>query len=201
MVEQRTSGSIVGDLEAARREIADNWGWFVALGVLCIIVGILAIIFPLASSIAMKILIGWLLLITGIMHIVHCFQASNWRGFLWDLLLGVLFIVAGGWLVFFPIAGLIALTAFLAWVFILQGIFEIILAFQTRPIRGWGWILFSGIIAMAAGILIWLGLPSTATWALGLLAGINLITSGASYVALAMMARNANPEGAQAAST
>ena len=191
MAEQNSSESLSSQIDSARKEVADNWGWFLALGIICVIVGILAIIFPLASSIAMKILLGWLLLITGIAHIIHCFSARNWRGFITDLLLGILFILSGGWLAFFPIAGLMALTAFLAIVFVVQGIFEIVLAFQTRPIGGWVYMLISGIIAFVAGFLIWQGLPSTSAWVLGVLAGINLISSGLSYVGMALMSRDA----------
>ena len=191
MAEQNSSESLSSQIDSARKEVADNWGWFLALGIICVIVGILAIIFPLASSIAMKILLGWLLLITGIAHIIHCFSARNWRGFIADLLLGILFIISGGWLAFFPIAGLMALTAFLAIVFVVQGIFEIVLAFQTRPIGGWVYMLISGIIAFVAGFLIWQGLPSTSAWVLGVLAGINLISSGLSYVGMALMSRDA----------
>ena len=191
MAEQNSSESLSSQIDSARKEVADNWGWFLALGIICVIVGILAIIFPLASSIAMKILLGWLLLITGIAHIIHGFSARNWRGFITDLLLGILFIISGGWLAFFPIAGLMALTAFLAIVFVVQGVFEIVLAFQTRPIGGWVYMLISGIIAFVAGFLIWQGLPSTSAWVLGVLAGINLISSGLSYVGMALMSRDA----------
>ena len=138
----------------------------------------------------MKFLMGWLFLFIGIAHIIHCFRAPNWGGFFADLLLGILFILAGVWLAFFPIAGLIALTAFLAIVFIVQGIFEIIMAFLSRPSSGWFYILISGLIAVIAGVLIWNGLPSTATWAIGVLAGINLISSGFSYIMLAMASDN-----------
>ena len=193
MVEQSSNTSLSSEIEAARMEVAENWGWFVALGAVSVIVGLLAIVFPLVSSIAMKFLFGWLLLFTGIAHILHCFRAQNWRGFLVDLLLGILFIIAGGWLAFFPITGLLALTAFLAMVFIIQGIFEIVLAFQTRPVSGWVYLLVSGIIAVVAGVLIWQGLPSTAAWALGVLAGVNLISSGVSYIMMALMSRNASP--------
>jgi uncharacterized membrane protein HdeD (DUF308 family) len=193
MTEQNTTQDLVQGIEKARKEIADNWGWFVALGVISVIVGVLAIIFPLASSIATKIILGWVLLIAGIAHIIHAFSDRNWRGFIADVLLGLLFIIAGGWLAFFPIAGLLALTVFVAVVFMVQGIFEIILAFQTRGVNGWVFILISGIIALAAGFLVWNGLPSTAAWVIGVLAGINLISSGLSYIMIAMMSRKEGP--------
>lgn len=196
MNDQDITTDLAEEIEKARRHIAENWGWFVVLGIVSVVVGVLAIIFPLASSIATKFLLGWLLLIAGIAHIIHAFSAGNWKGFLADVLLGILFIVAGGWLAFFPIAGLLALTAFLAIVFMVQGIFEIIMAFQMRGVGGWGFILVSGIIALIAGFLVWRGLPFTAEWVIGVLAGINLISSGISYIMLALMGRNEAPAAA-----
>ena len=196
MTDQNPTINFSEEIEKARKQIADNWGWFVTLGVISVIVGFLAIIFPLASSIATKILLGWLLLIAGIAHVIHAFSDSSWRGFFADILLGILFVVAGGWLAFFPIAGLLALTAFLAIVFMVQGIFEIILSLQMRGVNGWGFILVSGIIALIAGFLVWKGLPFTADWVIGVLAGINLISSGISYIMIAMMSRNKTPAAA-----
>jgi len=196
MTHQNPTINFSEEIEKARKQIADNWGWFVTLGVISVIVGFLAIIFPLASSIAIKILLGWLLLIAGIAHVIHAFSDSSWRGFFADILLGILFVVAGGWLAFFPIAGLLALTAFLAIVFMVQGIFEIILSFQMHGVNGWGFILISGIIALIAGFLVWKGLPFTADWVIGVLAGINLISSGISYIMIAMMSRNKTPAAA-----
>ena len=137
----------------------------------------------------MKIFIGWLLLLAGIMCVVHAFGASDWKGVVLNLLLAAVLIIGGGWLAFFPIEGLVALTAFVAILFIAQGVIQCALGFQLRPDEGWGWMVFSGIMAVLVGAIIWLGLPGTAIWALGLLAGINLIFTGFSYVALGMVGR------------
>lgn len=183
------------DVRKAVEEVAKaasrSWGWFLALGIACIILGSLAIIFPLVASITMKIFIGWLLLLAGILCVLHAFGASDWKGVVLNLLLAALLIIGGAWLAFFPIEGLVALTAFLAILFIAQGVVQVALGFQLRPDEGWGWMVFSGIMAILVGSLIWLGLPSTAAWALGLLAGINLIFTGFSYVALGMVGRRA----------
>lgn len=178
-------------VEEVTKAAARNWGWFVALGIACIVLGMLAIVFPLVASITMKIFIGWLLLLAGILCVMHAFGASDWKGVVLNLLLAALLIIGGGWLAFFPIEGLVALTAFLAILFIAQGVVQVALGFQIRPDDGWGWMIVSGIMAILVGSLIWLGLPSTAAWALGLLAGINLIFTGTSYVALGMVGRKA----------
>ena len=101
--------------------------------------------------------------------------------------MGVLFLIGGGWLAFFPLTGIITLTIFLAAMFVVQGIIEIAMALRMRPHEGWIWMLLAGIVALAAGLLILAQLPSSATWAIGLLVGINLIMTGWAYLLLPMM--------------
>ena len=186
----------VADLEMrlmeSKRLIAEKWGWFLALGIVLIIAGLAAIAFPLMGTIAAKILLGWLFLIGGVMMIMHAFQAPGWQGFLWELLIGILYAFAGAYLAFFPFTGLITLALVLSVLFIIEGVFEVIMAMRVRPHDGWGFLLLSGIAALAVGVLIALGLPDSAEWALGLLVGINLLFSGWSYVFLALAGRRAH---------
>jgi uncharacterized membrane protein HdeD (DUF308 family) len=86
---------------------------------------------------------------------------------------------------FNPIGGVVALTAFLAAVLVVDGIFRSVLAFQVRPRAGWVWVLIGGILSIVLGVMIWQQLPSSALWVLGLLLGINLIFSGVSFLMLA----------------
>src|SRR5581483_4204462 len=185
---------IQAKLLEARRLIAEKWGWFLALGIVLIVIGLAAIAFPRLSTIAAKIMLGWLLLIAGMMLILHAFSAQAWHGFPWNLLIGILYLVAGGYLAFFPLTGLLTLAILLVILFVAEGIFEIIMAFRVRPHEGWAWLLLSGITALAVGVLIALQLPSSADWALGLLVGINLVFSGWSYVFLALAGRRTQQE-------
>jgi len=186
----------VPDLEMrlveTRRLVAEKWGWFLALGIVLILAGLAAIAFPLLGTIAVKIMLGWLFLIGGAMMIVHAFQAPGWQGFLWELLVGILYAVVGAYLAFFPLTGLLTLAILLSVMFIIEGVFEVIQAVRVRPHEGWGFLLLSGLAALAVGVLIALSLPSSAEWALGLLAGINLLFSGWSYVFLALAGRRAH---------
>ena len=176
-------------LVETRKLIADKWGWFLALGIVLIVAGLAAIAFPLLSTIATKIVLGWLFLIGGVMMILHAFNAPAWQGFLWSLLIGILYAVAGGYLAFFPLTGLVTLAILLAMLFIAEGAFEVIMALRVRPHEGWGFLLLSGIAALLVGVLIAMDLPGSAVWALGLLVGINLLFSGWSYVFLALAGR------------
>jgi uncharacterized membrane protein HdeD (DUF308 family) len=166
--------------------ISENRGWFYFLGILLIVLGVAAIAFPFVTTIAAKIFLGWLFLIGGILQIVHAFSTRGWSEFLLGLLIGVLYLVVGGWLAFFPLTGIITLTILLALMFIVEGVLEAIIAFRIRPHAGWVWMLFSGIVATAVGVLLIAKLPSSAAWAIGLLVGINLIISGFAYVFLPM---------------
>ena len=192
MAQPLTALDVEARILETKRLITEKWGWFLALGILLIIAGLVAIAFPLLSSIAAKIFLGWLFLIGGVVMIVHAFAAPGWKGFIWELLIGILYLVAGGYLIFSPEAGLITLTILLAALFIAEGVAEVIMAFQVRPHEGWGWLLLSGIAALAVGLMIGMNLPSSATWAIGLLVGINLLFSGWSYVFLALAGRKAH---------
>ncbi len=182
-------------LVETRKLIADKWGWFLALGIVLIVAGLAAIAFPLFSTIATKIVLGWLFLVGGVMMILHAFSTPAWQGFLWSLLIGILYVVAGGYLAFFPLTGLLTLAILLAMLFLAEGTFEIIMALRVRPHEGWGFLLLSGIAAVLVGVLIAMDLPGSAVWALGLLVGINLLFSGWSYIFLAMAGRGAHEAG------
>ena len=189
MTRQLSQTDIESAIEAARAQIKRNWGWFLALGIVFVLAGLAAIAFPLLSTIATKIVLGWIFLAGGVLMILHAFSASGWRGFLLGLLIGILYVVAGGWLAFFPFTGIITLTILLAALFLAEGVLEVIMALRVRPHEGWVWLLLSGLVAAAAGIMIAMGLPSSATWAIGLLTGINLLMTGASFIALALAGR------------
>ena len=176
------------NVETIEAAVAENRTWFMILGVVLIILGIAAIAFPFATTIAAKMVFGWVFLIGGIAQIIHAFSTQRWSAFLWDVLIGALYLIAGIWLAFFPLTGIITLTVFLAVMFIIEGIFEIAMALGLREHEGWFWLLFSGLVSLAVGGLIFAQLPSSATWAIGLLVGINMISSGWAYFFLALAA-------------
>jgi uncharacterized membrane protein HdeD (DUF308 family) len=191
MAQQISRADIDSALAAARAAIRENWGWFLALGIGFVLAGFGAIVFPLVSTIAAKAALGWLFMIGGVLTIVHSFSSRGWRGFLINLLIGSLYLVAGGWLAFFPLTGIITLTILLAALFLAEGVLEVIMALRVRPHEGWAWLLLSGLIAIAVGLVIGLGLPESATWAIGLLVGINLLSTGISFITLALAGRGA----------
>jgi uncharacterized membrane protein HdeD (DUF308 family) len=197
MTQQFSQADIDRAVAAAKQTVADNWGWFLTLGIVLVVAGIAAIMFPLVSTIAAKIALGWIFLAAGVVMIIHAFSIQKWGGFLMELLLGVLYLFAGGWLAFFPFTGIVTLTILLAALFLAEGVVEVIMGFRVRPHEGWGWLVFSGLIAVAVGLLIAAELPSSAVWAIGLLVGVNLLSTGISFIVLALAGkRGTAPAGA-----
>jgi uncharacterized membrane protein HdeD (DUF308 family) len=184
-----TEQTLQADIAEVRRQIAENSGWFMALGILLIVAGLAAIAFPLVSGIAVTILLGWILLACSALHLIQAFSLGEWRDFLLRSSIGLLYLVAGGLLALFPLSGIITLTILLAALFLAEGVLEILIAVRMRRIAGWGWLLASGVIAFVVGLLIAFELPSSANWAIGLLTGINLISSGWALVFLALAGR------------
>lgn len=172
-----------------RDQVGQHWGWFLALGIVFTAAGFAAIAFPLVSTIAAKIALGWIFMFSGVLSIVHAFARSRWSGLFLNLALGVLYVIVGAYLAFFPLTGILTLTLLLAALFLAEGLLQVAMGYRMRPHEGWGWMMGSGLVAIAAGILIALGLPGSATWAIGLLVGINLLSSGAGFMALALAGR------------
>ncbi len=163
-------------------------GRFKNVGYVLIALGVLAILFPLFFSIAAKALLGWVFLLTGAALLYHAFQAKEWASAIWSGLIALLHLALGVYLAFFALTGLVGLTFLVGLAFLVQGIFEGMIAMQHRPKKGWGWLAFNGFATLLMGVLLIAGLPSTALWAIGLLLGINFLTSGIAFVALARAA-------------
>ncbi|WP_172297079.1 HdeD family acid-resistance protein [Pseudoruegeria sp. HB172150] len=164
-------------------------GWFIFLGIVMIIAGMVAIIYPFMATIAAKILFGWIMMVSGALTLWHAFQTRTWGSTIWNLLIGILTLGVGVYLAFFPLTGILVITLVLGVTFLIEGIMEVIMGFQNRDNKGWGWVVASGVATLILGGLLLYGFPGTAVWALGILVGIHFITSGSSMLALAMAAK------------
>ncbi|WP_067334817.1 HdeD family acid-resistance protein [Stappia indica] len=169
--------------------VRQKWGWFLGLGIVLVIGGMLMIALPLASSIAVTLVIAIVFAIGGAVQIWHAFSVPGWGGFVWNIATGAI-ALAGGIAVYFnPVVGAAALTLVVAAILLAQGIAQILLAMKIRPHDGWGWVLFAGIVSALAGLCIWFEFPSSAVWVLGLLAGVSVLINGWSFIAIALAAR------------
>jgi uncharacterized membrane protein HdeD (DUF308 family) len=106
------------------------------------------------------------------------------------VVLGLLGIVAGGYMLSQPGLALGVLTLFLAGFFIAEGIIEIIAAIRARPAPGWGWFLFGGVLSLLLGLMVWRQFPLSGAWAIGTLVGVRLLMSGVSLVAIGSSIKN-----------
>jgi len=179
----------LSDMQAAVKDTMRlHWQLFLAQGVIMLILGVLAVIWPQISTIAVDVYVGWLFLLSGIVGLASMFLAKNVQAFLWMLLTAALSLFVGIVLLWHPVEGAASLTLVLIAFFIVEGVFQIVASLSYRDIfpGQWGWMLASGIVDLILAALIIKGWPSTATWALGLIVGINLITSGAAITMVAL---------------
>lgn len=166
--------------------------WSIGLGILMVIAGIVAISLPLATGVLTTIWIGSILTIIALAKFFYAWQSRDEGGFLPKLLVALLYLVAGIVLLVNPLQGVITLTLVLGTFLILEGGAELVLAFQMRPVASnWGWVLGDGVITLIFGLLIWLQWPISATWVIGLLLGISIISSGLSRIMLSIALRSA----------
>ncbi len=160
-------------------------GWLIILGIALILVGVGAAAFPLAATLSVEILTGSAFLVAGICTIFHAFAAEKWSGVFWETMIGLLYIATGIGFLLNPLAGIVALTVMLGGVFLAEGMMRAILAFQLRPAKNWGWMLFSGLVSALLGALVIGGLANGASLLfLGMLVGINFIFAGAAFIAV-----------------
>ncbi|MGE4371884.1 MAG: HdeD family acid-resistance protein [Xanthobacter sp.] len=155
-----------------------NWGWFVVLGIIFVLLGFFALSRPLLSTLAVTLYVGALLLVGGVVQVIHAFRARGWGSFIYWLLAGVLYIVAGGLTMYRPVAGASIITIFIGAALAVEGIFRLFAGFSSRAGRGWGWIVFSGLISLILGLLIISGWPTDTVEILGIFLGVDLVFTG-----------------------
>ena len=169
-----------------------HWWWFAILGVLLVVCGTAAIVFPhltLIASAAVVILLGLALLVGGVATVVESFWAGQWSGLLLQLLVGILYIAAGLVIVNHTAEALASITLFLAVSFVVLGTFRAVAALMLRYPQ-WGWSLLNGLITFLAGVVIWREWPIDALWVIGLLVGLEMLFNGWTWIMLGMAIRN-----------
>jgi uncharacterized membrane protein HdeD (DUF308 family) len=160
-------------------------GWAIVM----IVLGVVAILMPYSTGIGVSIFVGWIMVFSGFAYVAYAFAAQSAGAVLWRLLVGVVYVVGGGYLAFHPGIALETLTLVMAAIFFIEGVTEIVLFFQFRALSGSGWILFDGLITLVLAYLIWRPWPSSSSWAIGTLLGANLIVSGFTRLMYSVEAR------------
>jgi uncharacterized membrane protein HdeD (DUF308 family) len=156
------------------------------VGIAMVILGIAAIVWPAVSTLVATLFVGWMLLVSGIAALVGSFTIHGTGPFFGALLLALLSIAGGVFLLFNPLAGEVALTLMVAIIFMVQGAVEVLFALEVHPIPGWVPMLISAVITIAMALLIAAMWPSISLFALGILLGVNFITTGVGYVSISL---------------
>lgn len=153
-------------------------GWSIAFGLMLIVIGILALLMPAIAALATALTLGWLLVVAGIVEIVHAFQIRRRKGYGWQLAAGIVTLVLGACILFFPIAGIATLALWIGAFLFAGGIVRLVLAFRLKPAKGWEWVLLDAVVSIVVGVLIAWGWPASSIPFIGLLTGFWLLFSG-----------------------
>lgn len=163
--------------------MANKWWVFVLAGVLIVLLGMFAIVSPYIAGLAIALVVGWVFLFAGILHIVQAFWNMRTTSLWLPLLIGVFYFIVGLALLAYPILTLVSLTLLLGAFFLIEGILTILWAFQ-RGVQNRGWLIFSGVITLILAFIILSQWPVAAAWVVGTLVGIELIFRGVSLMSL-----------------
>jgi uncharacterized membrane protein HdeD (DUF308 family) len=166
-------------------------GLSILLGILMIIAGIIAMFAPWEAGLVITIVVGWSAIFNGVAQIIFGFRTHGGWHILLEFVLGIIYIIAGIYLLMHPIGGLLAITLILASFLMVYGIFALVLAFQIKPRDGWGWVLFDGIITILLSALIWKHWPLNSDWVVGTLFGISIFMSGVTRLMMSLALRKA----------
>jgi len=164
-------------------------GWFIAIGVLFIVLGIFSIAEPFAAGLGVTLLVGWLLVIGAVAHFIAAFKGGGAKHVILQLLVGIVYLIGGLYFLTHTIMGVSTLTLLLSGVILAEGVLEILAYFRLRNMHAASWLLINGVVTLLLGGLIWFHWPSSTVWAIGTLVGVNLLMTGISRLMLGLAAR------------
>ena len=165
-------------------------GWSIFLGLLLLLAGLLAIVVPFFAGIAASVFFGWLVLFAGVAHLVYAWSERGAGAIIWQILIGLVYVIAGLYMLVLPVAGVVALTLVLAFYIAAEGVFELVIFSLLRRLRGAVWFLVDGLVSLLLASLILFHWPSSSLWAVGTLVGISLLFSGIARLTLPMGLRS-----------
>jgi uncharacterized membrane protein HdeD (DUF308 family) len=186
------SSQVARAFEHELRHLRGEWWWFLMLGILLIISGTVALAYPALSSVAVVIVLGMSLVISGVAMIVATFWAGRWSAHLLQLLIGVFYVVVGFLMMDKPLEATETVTLVVAAMFIVVGIMRSVAALVLRYPQ-WGCSLLSGALSTFIGLVIYESIPDASLWAVGVLVGVQLIFDGWFWVMLSIALRNLPP--------
>lgn len=175
--------SLADGLKALRAK----WGWIVGFGIFTVIAGVIAlgsgVYFATATAV---LIIGFMMLMAGVVEIVAAFNAKDWGHRILWLLLGALYVFAGFVCIQNPFQAATLLTLMLGIALIVVGLLRIFLATRMKQGTPWGWVVVSGIISFLLGLMIVAKWPISSAYVLGIFLGVDLIFMGTGWITIGL---------------
>lgn len=168
-----------------------KWGWIVALGVVYLLAGFIALGSVAMATVVSVLVVGVMMIIAGVAEVISAFQIKSWGKFLLWVLLGVLYVIAGFVTFQNPLLAAVLLTLVLGASLVVSGIMRLVLAFSMKRETPWIWVALSGVITLLLGVLILVRWPVSSLYILGLFLAIDLIMAGAGWIGLGFGLRRA----------
>jgi len=163
--------------------------WSIVFSVILILAGVAAIAAPFVAGVAVTAIVGWLLVLGGLMHVAFAWRAATTGSVVGQVLLGILYGAIGFYLIARPLVGLASLTLALAAYLTIEAVIEFVLSFELRRVGGGGWLLFDAIVTAVLAALIWSTWPSSAVWMIGTIVGVSILFSGVTRLMLGSASR------------
>jgi uncharacterized membrane protein HdeD (DUF308 family) len=179
-----TTGALLLEIDDLRRK----WGWLFVLGISMVILGTVALFIAPAATLGTVLILGWLLVVSGVVEAIQSFRVRKWGGVFLHLIGGVLGVLVGLLVVTHPVAGALAWTLLFASFFTVIGMFRLVAAIRLK-FPNWGWAAFDGAVTLLLGLMLWMDWPASGLWFLGFAVGVSLILRGWSYVMFAIAVR------------
>jgi uncharacterized membrane protein HdeD (DUF308 family) len=173
------------------KQLKDNWGWYLGLGISLIVLGSLAVMYTWTSTLVSVVYLGFLLLTLSIFEAIKSWKISRWSTFFLHIFLSALYGVSGVFIIADPTINAVSLTLLLSIFFVVAGVIKVVLAW-TRLVPHRIWLTINGILTTLLGLLIWQQWPASGFWAIGMLVGVNMIITGWTWVMLSVVAKRIN---------
>jgi uncharacterized membrane protein HdeD (DUF308 family) len=183
------TSNATGGLRGPGTLVKKATGWFIAVAVLFILLGIFAIAEPFAAGLGVTLLVGWLLVVGAVAHFFAAFKGGGAKHVILQVVVGIVYLIGGLYFLTHTIMGVSTLTLLLSGVILAEGVLEIVAYFRLKSMHGVSWMLINGVVTLLLGGLIWFHWPSSSVWAIGTLVGVNLLMTGISRLMLGLAAR------------
>src|SRR5438067_1679364 len=135
-------------------DVGHHAPWFIGLGVVFIIGGAIALFYPFLASVTAALVIGWVFIFVGVLTLIHAWRVGSWGGVAWQVIIGVIILLGGIAAIIDPISAAIGLSPLIGILYLAKGVAQVVMAFNLRPLRSWGWVLAAGILAVLVGLII-----------------------------------------------